>query len=351
MQSFYRPFQLFLLFLAFGLVLWILKPFLQVIILAITFALILQPLYGKALKIFKYRKNMSCFFVLILFLGFIFLPGVYFISVLVKQGIQIVNHLNDFLSRNDLNSLNTIYTYLHKFILKLGLSTDFLNSLDIRGYIETFVKKISVFIVQEGGSLLSNVFSFITNTFLFFFMLFYFLRDLDKLWEKIKAISPLPEEQEEKILNYLSGVAKKVVLGNLFTAVIQGVVGGIGLAIAGIPGVFWGSLMGLTSLIPVVGTALVWVPAVIYLFWLGKSALAIFLGLWCILLVGSIDNFLRPFLIGRGDALSPFFLFLALLGGVSTFGFLGLIYGPLIFAFALVMFRLYQLEFKELLCN
>jgi predicted PurR-regulated permease PerM len=348
-ENFYRPFQLFLLVVSLVLVLWLLRPFWAVIILAITFSLILHPLYLKFFDYFKGRKNLASFLVLLLFFLVIFLPGLYFLSVLISQGIQVVDKVSHFLNQKDILSFSSFSVYLQQLLHKYNLDIGILKSIDLKEYIETAIKKISLFVVQEGGGLLSNLFSFITNSFLFFFILFYFVRDLDVLWEKLKRISPLPEAQEEKIKGYLSVVAKKIILGNLLTAFAQGVVGGIGLALVGIPGVFWGSLLGLTSLIPVVGTALVWLPAVGYLLLIGKSGAALFLALWSIILVGSIDNFLRPYLIGRGDSLSPFFLFLALLGGVSSFGFLGLIYGPLIFSFALVMFHLYEEEFQEYL--
>lgn len=345
-ENFYRPFQLFLLILSFALVLWILKPFWAVIILAIIFSLILHPIYIKFYFCFRKRKNLASFVVIFLFFLVIFLPGVYFLSALVAQGVQVVNKLSYFFNERDLSWLNDLSIYMKGMLKKFNIESNMLQSINIKQHIETVIKKLGLFVVQEGGGLLSNLFSFITNSLLFFFILFYFVRDLDLLWEKLKKISPLPDAQEEKIKSYLSVVTRKIILGNLITAIVQGLVGGIGLALVGIPGVFWGSFMALTSLIPVVGTALIWVPAVIYLMLIGKIGSAIFLSIWSIVLVGGIDNFLRPYLIGKGESLSPFFLFLALLGGVSTFGFLGLIYGPLIFSFAVVMLHLYEEEFK-----
>jgi predicted PurR-regulated permease PerM len=107
--------------------------------------------------------------------------------------------------------------------------------------------------------------------------------------------------------------------------------------------------MAFTSFIPVVGTALVWVPAVGYLLLLGKIKSAIFLATWCAVLVGSIDNFLRPFFM-RGQAdMSTFYIFLAILGGVQFFGLAGIIYGPLILGFARVMLYIYQIEYRDFL--
>jgi predicted PurR-regulated permease PerM len=128
--------------------------------------------------------------------------------------------------------------------------------------------------------------------------------------------------------------------------VLQGIVGGIGLALAGIPGVFWGAVMGFTSLIPVVGTGLVWVPAAGYLMLAGRWKAAVFLVLWSIMLVSSIDSFLKPFLMRGPERLSPFYVFLAVMGGLQYFGLPGLLYGPLVLGFAAVILYIYQEEFR-----
>jgi predicted PurR-regulated permease PerM len=106
-------------------------------------------------------------------------------------------------------------------------------------------------------------------------------------------------------------------------------------------------VMAFASLIPIVGTALIWVPAAVYLVLLGKWGWALFLALWCILLVGAIDNFLRPFLMRSGAKMSPFYIFLAILGGVQFFGLAGILYGPLILSFAMIMLYIYGVEYHD----
>ena len=112
--------------------------------------------------------------------------------------------------------------------------------------------------------------------------------------------------------------------------------------------IFWGAVMALTSLIPLVGTALVWLPAVIFLMFTGEWNMAIFMLVWGVVVVGSIDNFLRPLLM-QGADMSTVVIFFSLIGGLQVFGIAGLIYGPLIFAVALVLFRLYEIEFSQFL--
>jgi predicted PurR-regulated permease PerM len=185
--------------------------------------------------------------------------------------------------------------------------------------------------------------------FVMIFLAFYLVRDGEDMLRGIRDLSPLREDQENRILDKIKAVARSALLGNFMTAVCQGLVGGVGLAIVGIPAILWGTLMGFSSLIPIVGTSIVWIPAVAYLLLLGRWRSAIFLALWSIVLGSTIDNFLRPFLM-RGQAkMSPFYIFLAIIGGISCFGVVGILYGPLILGFATVMLYIYQVEYRDLL--
>jgi predicted PurR-regulated permease PerM len=139
-------------------------------------------------------------------------------------------------------------------------------------------------------------------------------------------------------------------LGTLITAAAQGTAGGIAFKIAGLPALFWGAMMSFSSLIPFVGTSLIWLPASIYLFLSGRWKYGIFMVLWSVLVVGMIDNFIRPlFMKESGSGMSTLVIFFAILGGLSYFGLIGLLYGPLIVGITLVLLYIYSLEFKGLL--
>jgi predicted PurR-regulated permease PerM len=143
-------------------------------------------------------------------------------------------------------------------------------------------------------------------------------------------------------------VSKTALMGSLMTAVTQGFVGGFGLWLAGLPGLFLGAVMAFTSLIPFVGTALVWAPAALFLLAIGEWGWALFLVVWGVVVVGSIDNFLRPMFM-QGASMSTVVVFFSLIGGLQVFGLIGLIYGPLVFSITLVLFRLYEAEFAGFL--
>lgn len=181
------------------------------------------------------------------------------------------------------------------------------------------------------------------------FVLFFLLRDHDKLISTLRHILPFSRSQEDKLLSEIEAVSKSAVLGSFLTALAQGLAGGIAMWMAGFPGLFWGTMMGFASFIPVVGTALIWVPATLYLFLIGDTAWAIFLLVWCIAVVGSIDNILRPLLMQGSGGMNTMMIFFSLLGGLQLFGLIGLIYGPLVFAITIVLFNIYEEEFKHFL--
>ena len=151
------------------------------------------------------------------------------------------------------------------------------------------------------------------------------------------------------MLNEIENISKSAVMGSFLTALAQGFAGGIGMLVVGFPALFWGTMMGFASFIPVIGTALIWIPTTAYLLITGDSGWAAFLAIWSIAVVGSIDNILRPLLMQGSSGMNTLMIFFSLLGGIQLFGLIGLIYGPLIFSIAIVLFNIYEEEFQQFL--
>jgi predicted PurR-regulated permease PerM len=222
--------------------------------------------------------------------------------------------------------------------------------------VESITQKITEFAATFGSTLLAvstklvgDATSFLVDFFLMLFVLFFLLRDNDKIISTLRHILPFSRSQEDRLLDEIENVSKSAVLGSFLTAIAQGFAGGFAMWLAGFPGLFWGTMMGFASFIPVVGTALIWVPATAYLLLIGDTTWGLFLGIWCVAVVGSIDNILRPLLMQGGAGMNTIMIFFSLLGGINLFGLLGLIYGPLIFAITIVLFKLYEEEFEGFL--
>jgi predicted PurR-regulated permease PerM len=203
--------------------------------------------------------------------------------------------------------------------------------------------------VGTSAKVLGDATTFILDFFLMLFVLFFLLRDHDTIIRSLRHVLPLSRSQEDRLLTEVEIVSKSAVMGSFLTAIAQGIAGGIGMGIAGFPALFWGTMMAFTSFIPVFGTALIWLPASCYLFLQGETTWGIFLVAWSVILVGSIDNLLRPFLMQGSSGMNTLLIFFSLLGGIHLFGLMGLIYGPLIVAITLVLFNIYEEEFKEFL--
>mgnify|MGYP000875690607 FL=1 len=348
----HRIFLLILLGGALYLTYMILNPFLHTIILAVVLASIFQPLQQWLVRLYKGRKNLAAFTVVLVIIFLLVLPSTIFISSLAAQGVQSVARVHDWLVAGNLEKLMND-PRVNSYILWLGQHFKFIQpeKLDIPGNLMQASKNIGQFLLSYGAGFVGSVASLVFNFFVMIFISFYMVRDGDGMVAQIKYLSPLREEQEDRILDKIRVVVKSVLLGTLLTAIVQGVAGGIGLALVGVPPLFWGTVMGSASLIPIVGTGVVWIPTVIYLLLAGSVKSAIFLTLWCILVVGSIDNFARPYFMKGEGALSPFYVFLAIIGGVNYFGLIGILYGPLILSFAMVVLFIYSVEYKDILDN
>ena len=198
-------------------------------------------------------------------------------------------------------------------------------------------------------SILGNISSYVAKFFLMLLVFYWVVRDEAKIVKYIFHLSPLPASQEDKIIQKIRSVARSALLLTFLIAMVQGTLGGVGFWIAGLPGLFWGTVMAFASLIPIFGAAVVWVPASIYFFVTGQGGWGIFIVAWSAILVSPVDNVLRPYFMKEAADMSTALVFLSILGGVSYFGLLGLIYGPLIYGITAVLLYIYNAEFRPLL--
>jgi predicted PurR-regulated permease PerM len=186
--------------------------------------------------------------------------------------------------------------------------------------------------------------------FIMLYTMFFFLMDGDRLIDKILYYLPLEDHDERRMLDRFTSVTRATLKGTAVIGIIQGVLGGAAFAVVGIhSAVFWGAIMAVLSFIPGIGSALVWGPAVIILAATGHLAKAIGLGVFCAAVVGSIDNLLRPILVGRDTQMHELMILFGTLGGIIMFGVVGVIIGPIIAALFVTVWDIYGLAFKDVL--
>jgi len=328
---------------------WMIRPFLESIILAMLIGLLTYPLHERLVIALRGRRSVASILSCLALMLVLLIPTLVLLVAVLKQGVSYSIVARDWASQENIHQIMAhpwaveLRSWLTRVLPEGALDPESVRekALAAAGLMGRQFANVST-------SVLGSLTRFAINFTLLVFVLFFVLRDHNKLIEFLHRALPLSRTQEESLFAEIKVVSKSALLGSLLTAVTQGIVGGIGLWIAGFPGLFWGVVMAFASLIPFVGTALVWGPAALFLLFTGAWEWAVFLSVWGVLVVGSIDNFLRP-LFMQGAKMNTAVVFFALIGGLQVFGLVGLVYGPLIFAIAMVLFRLYENEFSEFL--
>jgi predicted PurR-regulated permease PerM len=218
-----------------------------------------------------------------------------------------------------------------------------LQGADISGQVRQGVERIGSFLALRIGGLLKNLLSFFVSLFILLFALFFMFRDGDKVLRVVRHLLPFEPEIQEDMLRESRDLIFASVMVALVIAVMQGLLGGLSFAAVGLPGVvFLGVLIGFCSIVPVVGSAIIWVPAALWLAFSGHWGKALVVLGICGGVAGVVDNLVRPLLLRNRTRLNDLLLFISILGGLQVFGLIGLVVGPTVVAAALGVFRVHM---------
>ena len=309
----------------------LLRPFLSIIMASGAIAIIFHPLQKSIQKIVK-RKTATAFISLLLILIVILTPLFFFSWRILQEASALYFKLVN----NDINEISQVALFLRGLAQKFFPQTDFQFDLQSLAspLLNSSIKKIS-------GVFTSALHIFLSLT-IGLIALYYFLKDGDEIKKKIFALSPLADKYDQGLFDTLKKTITATVRGSLLIAVIQGALTSVGFAIFGIPNAaLWGSFAVLSALIPGLGTVLVIGPGVLYLLIIGSLPNALGLLVWGLVAVGLIDNLLGPKLIQKGTALHPLLILLAVLGGISLFGPVGFLVGPIIMSLFFALVKIY----------
>ncbi len=327
-----------LLLVVFILAVLIFIPFLTPLVLAIALAVIFGPVY-RFLLFKKERSTTAALITLLLVVVIVLVPGFFITTKLYSEVQDMYYYLTEESGRsNIITFLNTASEWFSNALFDAYPSISF-DTLNVTEYIQRALE----WVFSHLDTFFSGVTKVLVGLFITFFTLFYFLRDGKSFKQQVINLSPLVDTDDEMIFKRLEQAVYSVVVGSLIVGVIQGILTGIGFAIFGVPQpVVWGSIAAIAALIPGIGTSLVIVPAVLYLFFTGSTGYALGLLIWGILAVGLIDNILGPLLVNRGIKIHPAIILLSVLGGLTLFGLVGFILGPLVIAFLFVLLEIYK---------
>ncbi len=341
-----------------GLFFWTISSFFPPLTVAILIAVIFNPMYQWLLKRLKGYKNLTAFLSTLIVLLLVLVPLTLFVIFLAQEALDAFQVIERKLSANDyailniekVNEIPFVGEGLQRLAENLNLEA-LINSVKIDLYqgVQEFGNKISDFIVYQTGPIVRSLGNTVITLFVLVFSIFFLFRDGDQVAQFFRRLSPLPAEHEDEIENKLKGVIQAIVVGSFGTAILQGIVAGIGLWVVGVENlIFWITIMSFAALMPYFGIAIIWLPFGLSLIAQGDP-MGWFLLIWGTVVDSSVDNFVRPFLIGGSTKMHPLATFLAVLGGLITFGVTGLIYGPIILSLTITIIHIYELEYRDLL--
>ena len=333
MEFYTKAFFVALAVLVGYLLLLVLQPFAGSMAWAIFLAFILYPLHSWLTRKLKNRPGSSAGIITGLSPFALLIP-------LTLLGVAFANQaraLVAYLRSQDLHLDGSLLLEIEKYPVIGPAARLAREELQITGPdIQEWLTRVAEASLKNVGSLGSGMvlgaLGTLVGFFFMLFLLFFFLRDGPIMFSRLKRLIPVPEEHREQLFNHLASVTRGVFYGIGLTAIVQGVMVGIGFAIAGLPSpVVFGVLAGILALLPAGGAAIVWIPAVLFLAFSGHWGMTTFMLIWGVI-VSTSDNFLRPILVSRYAPVSAFTVFVGVVGGIAAFGTIGIVVGPVFLA-------------------
>jgi len=329
------------------LVFLIIKPFLITLIASVILAYVFYPIYHRLNKKLK-KKNISAFLTTALVILVIAIPMILAMNtisqearvnyILIKQRVISGN-----LFGQDCNTASGLCRFSNNI-------RDYLEDPQTKYYLDSAAEKTTNYIVSNVSNLLFAVPVMLFNIFIMIFIMFYLFRDGLQFLRKIEQLSPLRKPHYRRLLQKFDDVIYAVVFGHVMVSLIQGAVGALGLFILGVKSpLSLGLLMALLAIIPIVGPPIVWLPIATLMILDGTATNSniliikgIILILYGTLIIGTIDNILKPKIVGDRANVHPVLVLLGVVGGLAMFGFIGLIIGPVILAIFTTFIQIYE---------
>jgi predicted PurR-regulated permease PerM len=303
--------------------------------------LLLDPLNQRLRRRFRGRAGLAAGLLTAAAAILIAAPAAVVIIVFTGQLSDLVSRIEGVTSRYQISGPSDVFQLppIHTALLWLEGHLP-VTSADIQVWVLDGAKRLLQGMASSGGMILIGVVGALVSLLLTLFLLFFFLRDGREIAARLIGAMPIREDRKTLLEHQLVTVTKAVVLGTLITAVIQGTLVGIGFALAGFPSaVVFGALAGGASLLPIGGTALIWGPGAIVLAAQGRWTAAILLAVYGVVIVGMVDNVLKPLFISGKTQISQLPVFFGVLGGLVAFGLIGMFLGPVVMALTLALLR------------
>lgn len=327
----------------------ILTPFLTAITWAVILAILVYPVYAWLLQLMRGRATLAAITVMAVITVIVIVPGVELGRFLADEAISLLQSVRLLLTEEGKQQW-LAQPWVQQLIGWWNMVTfrlvDF--KIDWKNLLIQGAQSSSTFIVGQVRGIAQNVLFFTVDFVIALFTLFFFLRDGADLVGRIQRLLPMDHEHQQRLFQNIVDAVLAVVHGSLVVAMVQGLLAGLAYWFLGVPfAVLWGVATAFFSLLPVGGSAVISVPASIYLFLQGETVRGVVLLIWCLGFVSTVDNLLKPLLIGNRLGLPVLFLFFGILGGLALFGAVGIVLGPALFALLRALLDLYSEEYSN----
>lgn len=317
----------------FAVILW---PFFGAVCWAVFIALVFWPLHLRLLRGSHGRRNMAAAASLTVVLLIVILPMAMLVGSITQEASVVVEKMRS-------GELQVASYFQRAFAALPEWARNLLNRFGL-GELGLLQQKLMSVLANSGQTLTTRVvgigqvtLDFVIAFFVMLYLLFFLFRDGEQLARSVGRAIPLHAQHTSRLLTQFATVVRATVKGNIVVALVQGALGAIAFGVLGLPGaVLWGTVMAVLSLLPAVGAGLVWGPVAIYFFATGEVVKGFGLVAWGVIVIGLVDNFLRPILVGRDTRMPDYLILIATLGGIVVFGLNGFVIGPVIAAMFLV---------------
>ena len=324
-------------------------PFFTPLLLGAILASLCHPLYRALTRLLGGRPSLGALLTLLIVFLLVAGPLSAFVGVVVGQAVHVSNDAIPWVQQHfgAATAFNTHDWLVARFP---SIAQYVPEQTQIMENLGNAAKAAGLFLVAGVSVMTAGTAIFLLDLFVMLYAMFYFLRDGEKLIEKVFHYAPLNHKDEARLLQRFTSVTRATIKGTLVIGIIQGTLAGFGFWMAGIEGAaFWGTLMTILSVVPGIGSALVWVPGMIYLYITGHALAATLLLIWCAAIIGTIDNLLRPRLVGKDAKIPDLLILVGTLGGLFLFGPVGFIVGPIVCGLFLTVLDIYGATFKDIL--
>ncbi|MDJ0722447.1 MAG: AI-2E family transporter [Desulfobacterales bacterium] len=331
--------------LSIGLIAWLFWPFGSTLIMACVVTGLFNPIYKRVRR--RTTPSLAAFITCALIFLLVFVPIALFAGILAQEAFGLYNMGRTAEISQQLRQLAE-GSHALEFANALLAPFGFEISVDqLQNAFSELGKNVGLFLYRQAQAIASNIFKFIVNFSFMLLVCYYLFADGQRLLGFIFDISPLPQDQEERLVSKFQDMAGAILIGNGVSAIIQGVLGGCIFALFGLQSpILWGVIMGLLAFLPIVGIGVVFLPATIILFLTGRHGAGLFFIVFYVVITLVIEYLFKPRIVGKRVQMHIMLVFLSIIGGLKLFGILGIIYGPLVVTAFLTLADIYQHNYQ-----